>query len=177
MSTTTGDIRIHPSDLETIVDMLSNGQKIPAIKGFRAVTNSGLKEAKDAIDDVDYHIRTRGSTWDSGDRAEAMEQLKNQVVKVCTDTGRGVSYRVVLDDRAASYVTGPGFAYTTTTGTSSVVPMTNETLAQRITDSIERLSRQQNRESATVSNTLYEVAQLLRENNELLKDIVEALSE
>lgn len=37
---------------EKIISLLKEGQKIDAIKHYRAVYNSGLKEAKDAVEQI-----------------------------------------------------------------------------------------------------------------------------
>jgi hypothetical protein len=52
--------RIDPKTQQKIIDMLGKGRKIEAIKLFREATAAGLKEAKEAIEDLDQSLSNRG---------------------------------------------------------------------------------------------------------------------
>jgi ribosomal protein L7/L12 len=44
-----------PAGMDEVLALLADGRKIPAIKRYREVTGAGLREAKDAVDEIDRH--------------------------------------------------------------------------------------------------------------------------
>ena len=44
-----------PAGMDEVLALLEAGEKIPAIKRYREVTGAGLREAKDAVDEIDRH--------------------------------------------------------------------------------------------------------------------------
>ena len=44
-------------DIDVIKDLLRQGQKIPAIKFYRECTGAGLKDAKDAVEEIERQMR------------------------------------------------------------------------------------------------------------------------
>ena len=60
LSTTIGGFEIDIEVYSKLVDHLKNVEKIRAIKKFREVTGSGLKEAKEAIEDLQDELVREG---------------------------------------------------------------------------------------------------------------------
>jgi ribosomal protein L7/L12 len=44
-----------PAGMDEVLALLADGRKIPAIKRYREVTGAGLREAKDAVDEIERH--------------------------------------------------------------------------------------------------------------------------
>ena len=65
-STTIPGYTLDSSTMATILSYLARNQKIAAIKTFREATDVGLKEAKDAIDDLDARNPQRNSSVGNG---------------------------------------------------------------------------------------------------------------
>jgi ribosomal protein L7/L12 len=47
------EIRLRDDDLDPVYDLLEQGKKIEAIKQYRELTGTGLKDAKDAVEDME----------------------------------------------------------------------------------------------------------------------------
>jgi ribosomal protein L7/L12 len=41
--------------MDEVLALLVDGKKIPAIKRYRELTGAGLREAKEAVDEIDRH--------------------------------------------------------------------------------------------------------------------------
>ena len=44
-----------PAGMDEVLALLADGRKIPAIKRYRELTGAGLREAKEAVDEIDRH--------------------------------------------------------------------------------------------------------------------------
>ncbi|WP_446899218.1 ribosomal protein L7/L12 [Clostridium sp. LBM24168] len=49
--------------VEELKDLISQGEKIKAIKKYRMATGAGLKEAKDYIDSLTLVLRNKNLNW------------------------------------------------------------------------------------------------------------------
>jgi hypothetical protein len=158
---------ITTGDLYHIAKRISSGlsgSAIPAIKLYRDMTNQGLKESKDAIDAAKFY-------WPS------LEFMVNSLSMTITTT-MGVPVE------ASATTSFP----TDTEGLEGLAPSNHYELPtdreQSFTDGIGRLTHAINvmdnnmaRMLVPIRNYLEEQVGLAKETNELLKDLLEMMSE
>jgi len=91
-STTIPGYTLESSTVAIILSLLSKNQKIAAIKAFREATDVGLKEAKDAIDDLDSRNPRRDSSVGNGSSAQRVDDPAVKVSKCYIATAVYGSY-------------------------------------------------------------------------------------
>ncbi len=91
-STTIPGYTLDSSTVAIILSLLAKKQKIAAIKTFREATDVGLKEAKDAIDDLDSRNPRRDSSVGNGSSAQRVDDPAVKVSKCYIATAVYGSY-------------------------------------------------------------------------------------
>jgi len=155
---------ITKGDLCHIAKHINNGKTgsaIPAIKLYRNMTNQGLKESKDAIDWARFY-------------APSLEFMVNSLAMTVTKT-MGVP---VEDSMITSFT---GVTEGVEQGLHHELPTDRE---QSFTDGISRLTHAINKMDNSMAmmlvpirDYLQEQVGLAKETNELLKDLLEMMSE
>ena len=91
-STTIPGYTLESSTVAIILSLLAKNQKIAAIKAFREATDVGLKEAKDAIDDLDSRNPRMDSSVGKGSSAQRVDDPAVKVSKCYIATAVYGSY-------------------------------------------------------------------------------------